>query len=322
MIRLVAGRLATGAALLVLLSLLVFVGVDLLPGDAANARLGASATPARLAETRQRLGLDRPVLVRYADWAGGLLRGDLGTSVSGTPVSAILGGRVANSALLAGLTTILLVPISLVVGMWAGLRPGSRRDRGVAVASLLFVAAPEFVTAGLLVLVFAIGLGVLPAVSLIPPGAGPLDRPAALVLPVLALLLLHASYAVRMIRATIAATVRAPHVEFARLNGEPPRDVVRHAVLPAVLPVALQVWLLTAAALVGGTVLVERVFGYPGIGEVLVTAVRTGDLPVAQALVMVLGAGVVVALLAADVGVRLSTPTLRTAEQPAPVAFR
>lgn len=313
MTRFVLGRLGGGAVLLVVLSLLVFVGVDLLPGDAATARLGATATPERVADARARLGLDEPVLDRYLDWATGLLHGDLGTSASGTPVSALLHGRIGNSALLAGLTLLLLVPLSLALGTWAGTRAGSRVDRGVVVAALLFVAAPEFVTAGVLVLLFATGLGVLPAVSLVPPGASPLDRPEVLVLPVLALLLLHTSYSVRVIRASTAAAVQAPHVEFARCNGEPPGAVLRHAVLPAVLPVALQVWLLSAASLVGGTVLVEKVFGYPGIGDVLVTAVRTGDLPVVQGLVMVLGAGVVVALLAADVGVRLLTPTLRTA---------
>jgi peptide/nickel transport system permease protein len=305
-------RLAGVAGLLVLLSVLVFVGVDILPGDPVTSRLGATATPERIADARARAGLDRPLVERYLDWAGGLLRGDLGTSASGRAVTEVLSDRVANSALLAGLTLALLVPLSLTLGTWAGLRAGRRGDRLVTTTSLLFVAVPEFVTAGALVLVFAIGLGWLPAVSLVPAGTSPLAVPEVLVLPVTSLLLLGLAYAVRVIRAATAAAARAPHVEFARLNGAGRGEVLRHAVLPAVLPVAVQVWLVTGVGLVGGAVLVESVFGYPGIGALLVSAVQTGDLPVVQALTVLLGAAMLMALVAADVVVRLSTPTLRT----------
>jgi peptide/nickel transport system permease protein len=307
----VGARLAGVASLLVLLSVLVVVGVDLLPGDPVTSRLGATATPERIAEARTRAGFDRPLTERYLDWAGGLLRGDLGTSASGRAVTDVLSDRVANSALLAGLTLAALVPLSLAVGTWAGLRAGRRGDRIVTTAALLFVAVPEFVTAGALVLVFAIGLGWLPAVSLVPAGTSPLAVPEVLVLPVTSLLLLGLAYAVRVIRAATAAAARAPHVEFARLNGSGRGDLLRHAVLPAVLPVAVQVWLLTGVGLVGGAVLVESVFGYPGIGALLVSSVQTGDLPVVQALTMVLGAAMLVALVAADLAVRLLTPTLR-----------
>jgi peptide/nickel transport system permease protein len=305
-------RLAGVAGLLVLLSVLVFVGVDIVPGDPVTSRLGATATPERIAEARARAGLDRPLVERYLGWAGGLLRGDLGTSASGRAVTELLSDRVANSALLAGLTLALLVPLSLTLGTWAGLRAGRRGDRLVTTTSLLFVAVPEFVTAGALVLVFAIGLGWLPAVSLVPAGTSPLAVPEVLVLPVTSLLLLGLAYAVRVIRAATAAAAQAPHVEFARLNGAGRGEVLRHAVLPAVLPVAAQVWLVTGVGLVGGAVLVESVFGYPGIGALLVSAVQTGDLPVVQALTVLLGAAMLMALVAADVVVRLSTPTLRT----------
>jgi peptide/nickel transport system permease protein len=311
-IRMVGARLAGVVGLLVLLSALVFVGVDLLPGDPVTSRLGATATPERIAEARARAGLDHPLAERYLDWAGGLLRGDLGTSASGRPVTDVLSDRVANSALLAGLALVLLVPLSLALGTWAGLRAGRPGDRLVTTASLLVVAVPEFVTAGALVLVFAIGLGWLPAVSLVPAGTSPLAVPDVLVLPVVSLLLLGLAYAVRVIRAATAAVARAPHVEFARLNGAGRRDLLRHAVLPAVLPVAVQVWLVTGVGLVGGAVLVESVFGYPGIGALLVSAVQTGDLPIVQALTMVLGAAMLLALVLADLVVRLATPALRT----------
>ncbi|GAA5051770.1 peptide/nickel transport system permease protein [Thermocatellispora tengchongensis] len=311
-VRALANRLIVAVFLLVLLSLVVYVGVDLLPGDPVTARLG-QAGPARVAEVRAGLGLDRPLATRYLDWAAGLLRGDLGTSATGRPVAEMLSARLGNSMLPAAITVVLMVPSSLALGVTAGLFRGRPADRILSTALLLVVSVPEFVLAGGLVLVFAAGLRWLPAVSLVPAGGNPLDTPAVLVLPVTALLLLALGYAGRIIRAATAAALRAPHVEFLRLNGIPPRAVLARAVLPAVLPVAFQVWLTTAVGLVGGAVLVEKVFAYPGIGEVLITAVQTGDLPVVQALAMILGAAMLVALLLADLGTRAMVPSLRTA---------
>jgi peptide/nickel transport system permease protein len=308
----VVTRLAVTGGLLALLSMVVFAGTDLLPGDPVATRLGALG-PEAVADARARLGLDRPLPERYADWAGGLLRGDLGTSLEGRPVADLLSERLGNSLLLAGITLALLVPASLLLGVAAGLRRGRALDRAVGTGTLLLAAVPEFVVAGGLVLLFAVTLGWLPAVSLVPAGASPLSVPEVLVLPVASLLLLGLAYATRLIRAATAAALRAPHVEFMRLNGIPTPVVLREGVLPAVLPVALQAWLTTGAGLVGGAVLVERVFGYPGIGDVLVRAVQSGDLPVVQALAMLLGGVMLLALLAADLGTRALTPALRTA---------
>ncbi|GAA1959021.1 ABC transporter permease [Amycolatopsis minnesotensis] len=306
-------RLGTGALLLLMLSLLVYVGLDLLPGDAATARLGVSATPERVAELRHRLGLDQPVLARYFGWLTGLVRGDLGTSATGKPVTEMLSDRIGNSALLSGITLLLLVPVSL----GAGLLAATRRGRHVSAGALLLVSVPEFAIAGALALLFAVTLRWLPAVSLIPPGDSPIAHPEALVLPVLSLLAVGLSYAIRAIRAAAVTAAASPHVEFLRLNGIPPRAVLRTAVLPAVLPVAVQVWLVTGVGLVGGGVLVEKVFGYPGIGELLVTSVQTGDLPVVQALVLVLGGAMLAALALADLAIVPLTPRLRTEEVPA-----
>lgn len=307
-----ASRLAVAAGLCALLSMVVFVGVDALPGDPVTARLGGTATPEQIATARERLGLDQPLPRRYADWVSGLLRGDLGTSASGRPVTDMLGDRLANSVLLAALTVVLLVPLSLAAGVAAGLRPGARTDRTLSAGALLLVAVPEFLLAAVLLLVFAAALGWLPPVSLVPAGQSPLSVPAVLALPVLSLLLPSLGYATRLVRAATATAVRAPHVEFLRLNGVAAGRILRHAVLPAVLPVALQVWLVTAVGLVGGAVLVEQVYGYPGVGGLLVRAVQAGDLPVVQAVAMLLGAAMLAALLLADLGVRLLTPTLRT----------
>jgi peptide/nickel transport system permease protein len=319
-VRVVLGRLAVSLALrlvltagmLALLSVVVFVGVDLLPGDPVTARLGAQG-PEVMAEARARLGLDRPLAERYLDWLAGVVRGDLGISASGRSVADMLSERLGNSALLAGLAAAILVPASLLVGVTAGLRRGRMGDRVISTGLLLMVSIPEFVLAGGLVLIFAVGLGWLPAVSLVPVGVSPLSVPEVLVMPTLSLVLLAAGYTGRVIRAATAAAARAPHVEFLRLNGITPATVLRTAVLPAVLPVAVQVWLVSCVGLVGGAVLVERVFGYPGVGEVLVTAVQSGDLPVVQALAMILGGAMLVALLIADLSVRALVPALRTA---------
>lgn len=304
-------KLLSSLGLLVLLSFAVFVGVDLLPGDPVTARLGATAPPARIAEVRAHLGLDRPVLSRYGSWVLGVVQGDLGMSASGRPVTSMLSDRVGNSVLLSLVTLVLLVPLSFGLAVWAAWRRGA--DRVISSGALLLVSVPEFVVAGLLVLVFAVSLRWLPAVSLVPVGASPLSTPAVLVLPVLSLLLVGLAYAVRVIRSAAVGVLASPHVEFMRLNGASPGAVLRQAVLPAVLPVAVQVWLVTGVGFVGGAVLVEKVFGYPGIGELLVSSVQTGDLPVVQALVLIIGAAMLAALVVADWAVVLLTPRLRVA---------
>ncbi|MFD4831309.1 ABC transporter permease [Streptomyces uncialis] len=299
-IRYVSGRLAMAAALLGGLSLAVYVGVDLLPGDPASARLGPGVTPEQAAQARERLGLEEPLGQRYLDWAGGLLRGDLGTSANGTPVSDLLTDRLGNTAVIAGLTVLLLVPASLALGVALGRRAGTRLDGAGSAALLLTVAVPEFVVASVLALTVAGQLGWLPAASLVPAGEHPLAHPEVLILPVLSLFLVSLAYASRVIRAQTATALRAPHVEFMRLNGLPERAILRQAVLPAILPSAVQIWLISAAGLIGGTVLVEMVYSYPGIGKLLVTSVDSGDLPVVQALAMIMGALTLLATVAAD----------------------
>lgn len=312
LLRRFALRLGSGVLLLALLSLLIYVGVGLLSGDPVTSRLGPTTPPARIEEIRHVLGLDRPLLVRYAEWVAGLLHGDLGMSATGRSVSDMLSDRFANSVTLAGSALLVMAPLSLVLGVWAAHRNGRFADRAVSVAALSMLSVPEFAIAGVLVLAFAVGLGVLPAVSIIGEGVFPWSQPGLMILPVVSLLLGGLAYSVRVIRAAAIGALAAGHVESMRLAGMTERTVLRRGVLPAILPVAVQVWLVTGVASVGGAVLVEKVFGYPGIGEVVVTAVQTGDLPVVQATVLVLGAAMLVALLLADLAVALGTPRLRT----------
>ncbi|ROO60455.1 peptide/nickel transport system permease protein [Micromonospora sp. Llam0] len=305
--RYVAGRAGSVVLLLMLLSLVVFVGTDVLPGDPVTARLGPGASPQQIEQARERLGLDRPVLDRYQEWAAGLARGDLGTSATGQPVAGMVAGRLANSAVLTATAVVVVIPLSLLVGVLLGARRGSAADRAGSAALLLTVSVPEFVIAAVLVTTLAIGLGLFPAVSLVPAGDSPLAHPEVLVLPVASLVIVSLAYAARIIRAATVTALKAPHVEFLRLNGVAAATVFRQAVLPAILPTAAQVWAVTATSMVGGAVLVELVYGYPGIGALLVTSVRGGDLPVAQAVAMVLGTVTLLGMVAADIAGTVTT---------------
>ncbi|MEV8379009.1 ABC transporter permease [Kribbella sp. NPDC056861] len=302
--RYVAARVLSGFGVLGLLSLITFVGVDLLPGDPVAVRLGGTATPERIAELRTALGLDRPVLLRYGRWCLDAVQGDFGQSAIGRPVAELISPRLGNSLFLVLVVLTALVPLSLGLGLLAGSRKGRPTDRVISTVALGVVSVPEFVTAAVLVLIVAVGLRWLPAVSSVPAGESPLSSPATLVLPAISLLLGSLAYAVRMIRAATITALRAPWVEFLLLSGWTRMAVARTTVLPAVLPVAVQVWTIAAVGLAGGTVLVERVFGYPGVGELLVTSTQTGDLPVVQAIVLMIGVVTLVALLVTDLMVK------------------
>ncbi|MFD3702135.1 ABC transporter permease [Nocardia sp. NPDC058658] len=312
LVRRIAQRIGANLLLLLLLSLVVYLGVDMLPGDPITGELGLTATPDQIAAVRAHLGLDRPILARYADWVAGVAHGDFGTSTSGRPVTDMLGDRVGNSIVLACLAIAIVVPLSLGLAVLAALHRDRATDRALSTTTLLLVSVPEFVVASGLVVIFAVNLRWLPAVSIIPAGSRLLDHPDALALPVLALASTGTAYAFRVIRSTAATELRASHVEFLRLSGATTTTVLRTAVVPAVLPVAVQCWLVTGVGLIGGAVLVEKVFSYPGIGELLVTSTQSGDLPVVQALVLILGAATLAVLTIADLAVRLLTPRLRT----------
>ncbi|MER7165818.1 ABC transporter permease [Micromonospora sp. NPDC000207] len=302
-------RLAAAVAALAVVSVLVFAATAVLPGDAVGVLSGADTTAAQRATLRADLGLDRPAHERYLDWAGSLLRGDLGTAlVGGRPVSDLLADRLPNSVLIAVLSLLLVAPLSVVCGLVAGMHPRAAADRAISTATLCGVALPEFVVASLLVTVLATWLGVLPRVSLVPLGGTPLDTPEILVLPVLSTVAVGLAAATRLIRTAAAQVATAPFVEAARLRGVTgPRLALRH-VLPNAIGPAVQSLALVTAALVGGTVVVETIFSYPGIGYELQQAVANRDVPVVQGLTVVLAGIALVVLLLADVVARLVDP--------------
>jgi peptide/nickel transport system permease protein len=307
-------RLLLGILVLVLVSVVVFLATQALPGDPARAILGRSATPQSLAALRLRLHLDRPLVEQYWTWLIGLLHGNLGTSLAAQePVTTLLGPKLVNSGVLVAIAAVVSIPLSIAIGSWAALKREKIFDTLSSNLLLVLAALPEFVVAVVLVILLATTVfNVFPAVSTIPPGSGPWNNWSALVLPSLTLVIAVAPYVGRIMRASMVEVLESDYVEMARLKGLPERTVlIRHA-LPNALGPVFQVIALNLAYLAGGIVVVEFVFNYSGIGSGLQEAVINHDLPVVQALAMLIATVYVVLNLLADVATILVTPRLRT----------
>jgi peptide/nickel transport system permease protein len=307
-------RLLLGIVVLILVSILVFLATQALPGDPARAILGRSATPASLAALRRQLHLDQPVFTQYWTWVTGLVHGNLGTSLAAQePVSTLLAPKLVNSAVLVALAAVLSIPLSIAIGAWAALKREKVFDQTSSNLLLVLAALPEFVVGVVLVILFATTVShVLPAISTVPPGSRPWSNWLALVLPTITLVIAVAPYVARIMRASMIEVLESDYVEMARLKGLPERTVlVRHA-LPNALGPVFQVIALNLAYLAGGIIVIEIVFNYTGIGGAIQEAVLNHDLPVVQALAMLIAAVYVVLNLLADVATILVTPKLRT----------
>lgn len=307
--RLIGLRALMAIGLLLVTSTVVFWSVALVPGDAASFLLGADATPQRLADLRREYGLDEPVWRRYLDWLAGLVQGDLGRSViSGRPVAELLSGPAGRTAVLAAGAAVAIAVVGVGGGIAAGLRPLGRLDRVLSSASLAVVSVPEFVLASVLILVLAGGLGWLPSVSLLPSSGSIWDRPELLALPALSVALLGSALVLRLVRAVVAAQSGAAHVEAATLDGLPRWTVVGRHLLPGAVGPVAQATAALVPYLVGGTVVVEQVFSYPGLGQLLVGAVTARDPLLVQGIALLLTATTVLAYLMADVAGRVCEP--------------
>ena len=311
----VVRRLLLGVLVLFLVSVVVFAATQALPGDPARSILGRTATPASLKALREQLGLGGSVFSQYVDWITGLLHGDAGNSLAAQePVSDLLGDKVVNSAFLVFCAGIISIPISIAIGSYAALKRDRTFDVTSSLTTLVFAALPEFVVGISLVVIFAttVFTGFLPAITIIPPGGRPWDDMEAMILPTATLVLAVTPYVVRIMRASMIEVLESDYVEMARLKGLPERPViVRHA-LPNALGPTCQVIAINLAYLAGGVIVVEYVFNYAGIGGALRDAVSTQDLPVVQALAMLIAAVYVVLNLMADIATILVTPRLRT----------
>jgi peptide/nickel transport system permease protein len=324
--RFVVRRLAVGVVLVLAVSFLVFLATNLLPGDAARAMLGPRARPAQLAAFRHELGLDRPLLSRYGDYLNELAHGRLGYSLTGgssalsgdtaeisrRPVSGIIAEPVRNTLVLGLVTVALLLPLSLVLGVLSGIRPDGVLAQVVSVLTLAGLSVPEFVVGTLLILAFAVSLHWFPPVSLLAPGQNPFEHPEILVLPVLTLLVVSVGFTTRQIRAGVMRAMDSEYVEMARLSGIAERRVVLRWGLRNALAPSIQTFAQIVQWLLGGVVLVEVVFSYPGIGAGFVQYVASRDLPTVQSVAILVAAIYIGMNILADLLVVLVVPRLRT----------
>ena len=311
-------RTAVGIATLFAVSILIFIGTSILPGDVANIILGQMSTPESLAVLRAKLGLDQPAYVRYFIWLGDLLTGNLGFSKAGagagtvgTSISDMLAPRLMNTLRLSGVVAVIAVPFALTVGLVAAMYPGTRVDRFVTFTTLGLISVPEFLVATLLVLVVAVQLGWLPATAYISGQETGLKLLRALAMPTLTLVIVAAAQIMRMTRATVLNVLSSPYIEMAILKGVPrSRIILRHALLNAIGPI-VNIIALNLAYLVSGVVIVETVFAFPGLAKLMIDAVQTRDLPLVQACAMIFCATYIVLIFVADMASILSNPRLR-----------
>lgn len=310
-LRLLLWRVGLAALTLLLVSLIVFMMLEVLPGDVATRILGRDATPENLELLRSELGLDRPAAVRYLDWLGGLLTGDLGRSlVSSRPVADILAPRVFNTLVLSLYAFLLYLPLTLVPAVIQAVRRDRGADHLISVVTLVLLSMPDFLLATILLLVFVIYVPVLPAISLVDQSSSALEYLRATTLPAVTLAIVMSVYAVRMLRDNLIEVLDSDYVRMAELKGLSSRRVLlRHALPNALIP-TLNVTALNLAYLIGGVVVVEKVFSYPGFGSLLVDSLQLRDLPVIEVTVMIAALVYVSANLLTDVAAILLNPRL------------
>jgi peptide/nickel transport system permease protein len=310
----VIGRILAGIPIIIALTVLVFMATQALPGDAAVSYLANTATPERLAAIRAQLNLDDPLWVQYFSWASNALRLDFGMTLTGeTSVSAILSERIQNTLILMASSGIVAIPLSIVIGVYAAVRRGKAFDNVSSLFTLILAALPEFVVAIFVVFLLATNVfQIFPAISFVEPGTLAWADPASLVLPSLTLILAVTPYVSRIMRGSMIEVMESEYIQMARLKGLSERTVILRHALPNAIAPTIQVIALQLAWLAGGVVVVEAVFAYPGIGTVMIDSVKARDLPIVQAITLMIAALYVVLNIIADIGTILSTPRLRT----------
>ncbi|MEQ9487682.1 MAG: ABC transporter permease [Alphaproteobacteria bacterium] len=309
--KMVIQRLGLGLITLFVISLIIFLGVELLPGDLAQEILGQSATPETVAAFRRELGLDLPPHIRYLEWLGGIVQGDFGVSLANKrEISELIGTRLGNTLFLAAVAAIIAVPLAVTLGILAALYRNSWFDRGINVATLTSISTPEFFVAYILILFLSVNNPVFPSISNIGPGIDFIDRLYRTILPALTLTLVVVAHMMRMTRASIINLLASPYIEMARLKGLSPQRIITKHALPNALAPIINVIVLNLAYLVVGVVVVEVVFVYPGLGQLLVDSVAKRDLPVVQGCSLIFAATFVLFNLLADILSIISNPRL------------
>ena len=309
---LIGRRLLIGVFILLIVSVLVFAGTEILPGDVATAILGQSATTELVALIRERLLLDDPVYLRYLHWLGGLVTGNLGTSlVNGADLGGEVGVRLFNTFFLAILTASVAVPLSIVLGLLSALKPNGALDRTISTVTLALISLPEFLTAIILVTLFAVTWKFFPAIVNIRSDDGLIDIMRALVLPVATLVCAVLAHMVRMTRTVVLNVLTSPPIEMALLKGVPRwRILIVHALPNALAPI-VNVIALNLAYLIAGIVVIETLFNVLGLGRFTVESVQNRDIPAVQVCAMIFCAVYVLLNLLADVISIIANPRLR-----------
>jgi peptide/nickel transport system permease protein len=314
MLRMILQRLMLGVITLGLVSLIIFAALEILPGDACTALLKQDAQGQRLLNCQKELGLDRPAYQRYLSWAGGAVQGDLGLSAhSNKPISSMVADRLKNSLLL-GVTALAVgLPLAFAAGILAALRRDKALDLVLSSLAIGAMTIPEFVSATVLILVFSGWLGWLPGIVLTPPDA-PLSKFfPEIILPVAVLAMVMTAHILRTVRSSMLEVLESDYVRMATLKGVPYRTMVLRHVLPNALLPAINVVALTVAWLLGGVVVIEMVFNYPGLGRLMIGAISDRDLALVQSIALIVATVYVLVNLSADLLTLVANPRLRTA---------
>ena len=314
MLSMLLRRLGLGAITVWLVSIIIFVGVEMLPGDACTAYLEREAQGKLLENCREDLGLNRSAITRYAEWAGNALRGDLGVSANGQKqISELVGYRLRNTLLLASGAMLAGIPLALFLGIVAALWRDRPADIVVSTTAIAAMTIPEFVSATLMILVFSIWLGWVPGIVLTSADAPLSDFFPEVLLPIAVLTLVMTAHILRTVRSSVIETLASDYAQMALLKGVPYWRIVFRHVLPNALLPTINVVALTVAWLLGGVVVIETVFNYPGLGRMMIDSISDRDLPVTQAIALIIASIYVGVNLLADLLTMIANPRLRTA---------
>ncbi|MDC3076949.1 ABC transporter permease [Candidatus Pelagibacter sp.] len=313
MLLLILKRIGLGLITLFIVSLITFVGVEVLPGDACTTYLEREAYGPALDACIKRLGLDIPSYQRYLDWAANVVRGDFGYSLSGEmPINEVLGPRVKNSLVLASVSILIGIPLAIVLGIITALWRDKLPDIIISTITIFSMTIPEFISATLLILIVAIWLGWLPGIVIIPSDATFYELLSNIILPVVAISMIMTAHMARMVRSSVIQVMASDYVQMAILKGVPYWKMVFRHVLPNALLPAINVVALTIAWLLGGVVVTEVVFNYPGLGRLVIESISNRDLPVVQALAIILASIYVGINLIADLMTLMLNPRLKS----------
>ncbi len=309
-------RLGYMLVTMVLMSLLIFFLVEIMPGDVAEIILGQSVTPEALAHLRESMGLNDPFHLRYLRWFGGLLQGDLGESLymRGITIHSIFWRRVFHSLILAAAALVFYVPTSIFFGIIAGVRQGRPLDSIISVFGLATMALPEFVSGILLITLFSVTLDILPITSIIPIGQSIWSNMDILILPALSITFVMFGYVSRMQRSSMIQVMSSPYIRAAKLKGLSRSTVIfRHALKNALLP-TITIIGMNMGWLFGGLIVVETLFGYPGLGLLMFTAIKTRDIPLIEACVLFITFIFVISTFITDMLYSYINPRIRFSE--------